>query len=247
MSYVHVEGKREFTGEMRFFREKTGTGFIREYLDNFEDIPVSVYKFNSVEEAEALNKAHYEKTCSWLHKHTMLSKAVTTKVGEFLCPPPVFFFEPGDICIDVDWHSTLFGPSSNTCLIVRRRTNSGNRASSTMPLTFAQQYGRDMTRLEDAIEELQLKKDLTWLAFRCHTMIATNDKDCSRPSEGTMDLRFIEDETEYFGRVRRCWVHLKEDFFDEKLSVYGLRLESRSVDLRPRHVHFAYRLRFSQI
>lgn len=68
-----------------------------------ETIYSSLVRFRNAEEAESLNTSHYRRTCSWLHKHTILDEASSVHVGRFLCPPPVLFFEEGDIQLDINW------------------------------------------------------------------------------------------------------------------------------------------------
>ena len=109
-------------GELRIFREKVGAGITdQEPLDTWtERDAATIVTFNATEEAEALNRAHYEKTCSWLHKHTILDEASARHIGEFTCPPPVLFFMEGDIQIDINWKR--IAPCccmTNSCIIAR--------------------------------------------------------------------------------------------------------------------------------
>jgi len=117
------EDRFKFTGELRVFKERTPTGLVfdspRVYPTSF---PRSLVQFGSLQEAEAIMENHRERTCSWLHNHTVLPEVVTRQVGEFLCPPPVFFFEEGDLCLGMDWsRGNCEDQMCRSCIIARRR------------------------------------------------------------------------------------------------------------------------------
>jgi hypothetical protein len=96
-------------------------GFLQDCLDLYDGwtYSSSQVEFNDIQEARTVLQHHRENACSWLHHHTVLPMNVATLVGEFLCPPPVFFFEEGDLCLDIEWDTHVLN-SFQTCIIARR-------------------------------------------------------------------------------------------------------------------------------
>ena len=112
------DGERiDFQGEIRIFKQKTPTGLSL----GGESFVV----FENLEEAENLMENYRSTTCSWLHNHTGLPAEVTRLIGEFRCPPPVFFFEEGDLCLDFNWSNHMYINPELHCVssVIARRRN----------------------------------------------------------------------------------------------------------------------------
>lgn len=227
----------KFRGELRIFDKKTAAGYLEEPDKWSDGWPVSAIKFDNVNAALELLSKHYEQTCSWLHVHTILPKEVTSVVGEFLCPPPVFFFERGDVCIDMDWTCGLNNEMANTCIIARRRRGTGNSAK--VITSHQDRYQRDVTQYDKAIEDLKLERDLIHFAYLCFNKVN---------SSGNLRLEFLEDtdDSTDFHLAKRCLVWMKKDFFQDQLAKYGLQLEHQErFFIRDPWCCLGYRLIFS--
>ena len=161
----------DYSGGVRIIRDKIPTGIIQELHEYSDTIPSSKHVFDEskagVQAAEEILAAHYEKTCSWLSDHTILTKTAASKVGEFLCPPPVFFFEKGDICIDLWWggleghHTVCRALPTYTQLIARRQrvpsiSTDAPGPLATRPLTYEEIHRQEMKQFD---EEIQTSKD----------------------------------------------------------------------------------------
>lgn len=156
-------------GEIRIFSEKVGAGITNQIPGGAwnDEIYQSLVPFRNSEEAEALNRAHYEQTCSWLHKYTTLDKASSVHVGRFLCPPPVLFFEEGDIQLDIDWKTVApMCCYANSCIIARRRT-SGVTIRHDALASEETKFQTEMDAVQLEIDKLERKKDMIWLAYEC--------------------------------------------------------------------------------
>lgn len=111
-----------FEGELRIIKEKTPSGVLldSQRLENSLETWRGHVAFNGVEEATAIVENHRRNTCSWLHNHTVLPEGVARLVGEYRCPPPILFFEEGDLCLDMEWTDGLPSNTSCSCIIARR-------------------------------------------------------------------------------------------------------------------------------
>ena len=205
-----------------------------------------------VQAAEEILAAHYEKTCSWLSNHTILTKTAASKVGEFLCPPPVFFFEKGDICIDLWWggleghHTVCRALPTYTQLIARRQrvpsiSTDAPGPLAARPLTYEEIHRQEMKQFDEEIQTLKMKKQLARFAFYCYQTIsrANNDE--------ALELEF---KINWWNRDKRCQIvmmgdtvdveecvrYMDKTFFDEQLARYNLRLESFEFDYLHRFV-----------
>ena len=74
---------------------------IRRDSNNIEQETV---QFKSVDEAEETLEYYTDVDNSWLSKYINLPKDVLSVIHQFICPPPVFFFEKGDLWVEVDWN-----------------------------------------------------------------------------------------------------------------------------------------------
>uniref|UniRef100_A0A7S2LFC1 Uncharacterized protein n=1 Tax=Leptocylindrus danicus TaxID=163516 RepID=A0A7S2LFC1_9STRA len=82
-------------------------------------VPRKLQSFKNVHEAEELNRRYYFHTgASWLCSHMALPSDIALMVRRFVCPPPVFFFEKGDLWIFYG----LPGRTRLTTVARRRRT-----------------------------------------------------------------------------------------------------------------------------
>lgn len=82
-----------------------------------------VVKFNSIEEAARLNYDHENRHYrSWLVRHKGLPPKVSALIHHFHAyrPNPVFFIEPGDFILEVEWSDNHWEPI-NTQYILRKR------------------------------------------------------------------------------------------------------------------------------
>lgn len=221
--YYKPEDEAENWGEMRIFRERVGASIIDQVPRGSwsDQIPEAVHDFSSTQQAEDLNKAHFAKTCSWLHKHTVLDTAAAFQVGRFVCPPPVFFFEPGDIELDIGWNSVVgSGHNCSTCVIARRRAQSDAiRAGRKYLESNEEKFEKAMSVLQSGIDILERQKDATWLAYHCSKLIGTNEND----NNPTPSLHLSRSDT----RIERCIVYMNEKTFREQLGIYGLQLERK--------------------
>ena len=208
-------------GEIRIFREKVGAGITNQIPGGAwdETIYESLVPFRNTEEAETLNRVHYEQTCSWLHRHTILDEATAVHVGRFLCPPPVLFFQEGDIQLDIDWKRVA--PScclANSSIIARRRT-SGVTNEHEILTSDESKFKTEMSSIQLEIDKLERKKDMVWLAYEC-AAILREDSNYDNPAIVAFSAN---DE-----KVRRCIMYMDTVVFNEQLSLYGLHLESMS-------------------
>jgi len=77
-------------------------------------------QFCSVKDAEKEYKKYMDVDNSWLSRHIDLPKDVLSVIHQFICPPPVFFFEEGDLWIEVDWNFRQ--GDLNSIFVARKRT-----------------------------------------------------------------------------------------------------------------------------
>ena len=76
--------------------------------------------FRSVKEAQIKLKDYMNVETSWMSNHLNLPKDVLSVIRQFICPPPVFFFEKGDLWIEVDW---IFKKGDlNSIFVARKRS-----------------------------------------------------------------------------------------------------------------------------
>lgn len=206
-------------GELRIFREKVGAGITNQIPGGAWDDTIysSLVPFRSSEEAETLNASHYGRTCSWLHNHTILDEASSAHVGRFLCPPPVLFFEEGDIQLDIDWKKVAPGCcNANSSIIARRRTL--GVANGHDPLTSDdRKFKVEMSSVQWEIDKLERKKDMIWLAYECAKMLR-EDSNCDNP----VVVEFSANDE----KIERCILYMDRVVFNEQLSLYGFHLES---------------------
>ncbi len=209
-------------GELRIFREKVGAGITNQIPGGAWDETLywSLVHFENTEEAEDLNRTHYERTCSWLHKYTALDKASSVHVGRFLCPPPVLFFEEGDIQLDIDWKKVAPGCCNvNSCIIARRRTSSiTDRLDLLTP--DERKFKAEMSSVQLEIDKLERKKDMIWLAYECANRLR---------EESNYDNQALVVFPCSDMKVERCIMYMDRVMFNEQLSLYGLHLESMEL------------------
>ncbi len=207
-------------GEIRIFSEKVGAGITNQIPGGAwdDEIYQSLVPFRNSEEAEALNRAHYEQTCSWLHKYTTLDKASSVHVGRFLSPPPVLFFEEGDIQLDIDWKRVAPGCyNAYSCIIARRRRTSDVAIRHDTLTSDETKFKTEMDAVQLEIDKLERKKDMIWLAYECADILR-EDSNYDDPAV----VEFHESDE----KVKQCIMHMDRDIFNEQLSLYGLHLES---------------------
>jgi hypothetical protein len=206
-------------GELRIFREKVGAGITNQIPGGAWDDTIysSLVPFRNSEEAETLNTSHYRRTCSWLHKHTILDEASSVHVGRFLCPPPVLVFEEGDIQLDINWNKVAPGCcNANSSIIARRRTL-GVANGHDLLTSDDRKFRVEMNSVQLEIDKLEGKKDMIWLAYECAKMLR-EDSNCDNPAV----VEFSANDE----KVRRCIMYMDRVVFNEQLSIYGLHLES---------------------
>jgi hypothetical protein len=206
-------------GELRIFREKVGAGITNQIPGGAWDNNTynSLVPFRNSEEAETLNTSHYRRTCSWLHRHTILDEASSVHVGRFLCPPPVLFFEEGDIQLDINWKRVAPGCYNACSSIIARRRTLGVANEHDLLTSDDRKFRVEMSSVQLEIDKLEGKKDMIWLAYECAKMLREDDN-CDNPAL----VKFsVHDE-----KVRRCIMYMDEVVFNEQLSLYGLHLES---------------------
>lgn len=233
---MFLKEKCAFPGELRIFEKRTAAGYMKERGGyNSDEIQESEIKFDSVQSAENLLRRHYEKTCCYLHAHTILTPEVCTKVGEYLCPLPVLFFERGDICIDMDWTSGLERTMTGTCLIARRRNiqASTNDSSQKLLISPKQQCEREVNEYDKAIANLTLERDALKFALYCYQEITTTE---------SLRLEFVEEDEE-FGLAKRTLMY-KEELFLQQMTKHGLCMESKEFS-HPMNHSVCYSLTFS--
>lgn len=227
-SYATVLG-----GELRIFRKKVGAGITKQVPRDYwndEETPQTIVDFRGTEEAEALNRDHYERTCSWLHRHTILDDASAAHVGRFLCPPPILFFEEGDIQLDINWKRAAARCMMNSCIIARRRTSSAPDPLPSHEMKFKEQ----MKSVQDDIDKLERKKDMIWLAYECAASL------CDDTNDRALLLLPARDK-----KATRCVLYMDKVVFNEQLSLYGLRLEN--IEFVANGCNSSRKLTFSRI
>jgi len=120
--HIH-EDDDPMSGNIIQIKERIACGLLKE-----EDGDDSDIKFNSIEEAEKLNDDHSKKylfESSWLVGHKGLPQDVATSIhrlNERNAPKPVFFLEPGDLLLHVDWSDDFREPAWTEC-VLRKRTS----------------------------------------------------------------------------------------------------------------------------
>jgi len=119
----------KFMGNMRIFKESIPSGLEADcYSIGIGNSHVRLSdRVMELEEAKAAMERHRKKTCSWLYNHTLLPLGVTRLDGEFLCPPPVFLFEEGDLCLDMTWNGGIPTSMCKTCIVARKRASGSTR------------------------------------------------------------------------------------------------------------------------
>lgn len=86
-------------GIVRCFTERVAVSLLSS-AHYHEQVPRKLQSFKNIHEAEELNRRYYFNTgASWLCSHMSLPSDITLMVRRFVCPPPVFFFEKGDLWI----------------------------------------------------------------------------------------------------------------------------------------------------
>ena len=71
-------------------------------------------------EAEKKLREYMDVDNSWLSKYINLPKDVVSVIHQFVCPPPIFFLEEGDLWIEVDWN--FCKGDLNSIFVARKRT-----------------------------------------------------------------------------------------------------------------------------
>ncbi len=88
-------------------------------------------------------------------------------VGRFLCPPPVLFFEEGDIQLDIDWKNVARGCCfANSSIIARRHTSNVTKSRHDI-LSDEMKFKTEMDSVQLEIDKLERKKDMIGLAYKC--------------------------------------------------------------------------------
>lgn len=87
----------DVNGMIKRFSQKTAISL----CNNVQDDEVE----DDIDRKMAITREHYERTCSWLVKYTKLPIEVTRMIGSYLRPPPFFFFERDDLCIETMSHN----------------------------------------------------------------------------------------------------------------------------------------------
>merc|ERR1719469_1295552 len=90
-----IDDPNDCNGMVKRFSQNSAIGLTNNLEEEVEDIQSKI----------DLTRQHYEKTCSWLLKYTKLPIEVTRIIGSYLRPPPFFFFEEGDLCIEIETKS----------------------------------------------------------------------------------------------------------------------------------------------
>jgi hypothetical protein len=99
--------------------------------ENYSNLDECVpFKFDTLEEAEFIAKKANDHIDSWLCNHLGMSAYVAKHIHEFVAwrPDPVFFLEPGDLILHVEW-SEDFHEGAGSLLVARKASN-GDRAST---------------------------------------------------------------------------------------------------------------------
>lgn len=206
-------------GELRIFREKVGAAIANQFPRRPSMPPLREVFFNSTEDAEELNKEHSAKTCSWLHKYTMLDESACSKIGEFVCPPPVLFFMEGDIQIDINWRN--IAPqchSANSYVIARRRSGNATARPSLM-VSNQNKYEREMSLAQAEINKLEQMKDMIWLAYFCADMVSAS-------GSLRVSIPYFWSGGPKSEKLDRCFTYMDQIVFSEQLMMYGLSLEN---------------------
>jgi hypothetical protein len=61
-------------------------------------------QFDSIEEARRIQRNYFHSNQhSWIHNHLNLPESVGSLIAQFVVPPPLFFFEPGDLWLHMRW------------------------------------------------------------------------------------------------------------------------------------------------
>lgn len=110
---VNNDDPNDVNGMIKRFSQKTAIGLGNNFDEEVEDIQ---NKIN-------ITREHYEKTCSWLLKYTKLPIEVTRIIGSYLRPPPFFFFEKGDLCLETMSYDTGDSNVGYNHFFVARRVN----------------------------------------------------------------------------------------------------------------------------
>ena len=79
------------------------------------------FKFDTLDEAEFIAKKANDHSDSWLCNHLGMNDYVAKHIHEFVAwrPDPVFFLEPGDLVLTVEW-STDFREAAGSLLVARK-------------------------------------------------------------------------------------------------------------------------------
>jgi len=109
---IITDDPNEFNGMIKRFSQNTAIGLCNHLDEEVQDI----------QSKKALIREHYEKTCSWLVKYTELPIEVTRIIGSYLRPPPFFFFEEGDLCIETISRDSANAYGYNHFFVARRRS-----------------------------------------------------------------------------------------------------------------------------
>jgi hypothetical protein len=123
------EGDEVIPATLKVLDKRIGLPWLMDenYYNLDECVP---FKFDTLEEAEFIAKKANDHIDSWLCNHLGMSAYVAKHIHEFVAwrPDPVFFLEPGDLILHVEW-SEDFREGAASLLVARKATN-GDRAST---------------------------------------------------------------------------------------------------------------------
>lgn len=112
------------SGSLRCVEKRTAMPWMK-HEEAEENDPEERVSFQTLEEAERLDKEHErgpDCSSSWLIGHKHFSESLAKHVHDYLWykPKPVFFVEPGDLILNVEWSDDHREPAESN-LILRKR------------------------------------------------------------------------------------------------------------------------------
>ena len=118
------------TGELKVFCQRDAS-FLSSGSHAKPQIPTT--RQRRMELAKEVMANFEKKRCLWMHGHTNLPESIIRRIGQYACPPPVFYFEEDDLVLDLDWTESVLrmgslsgeegtgNVMSASCIIARRR------------------------------------------------------------------------------------------------------------------------------